>query len=124
MGLVITFIRIFITESKEYTNEESYSFTVKRPPHVAVDRATNVDFSKEASHGSFNLLSDKDWTISADQDWITSFNYASGKGTGATAVGIMYDVAENTTGAIRNAVITITASDGEKCLVNISQSGN
>ena len=111
-------------ESKEYTNEESYSFTVKRPPHVAVDRATNVDFSKEASHGSFNLLSDKDWTISADQDWVTSFNYTSSKGTGATAVGIMYDVAENTTGAIRNAVITITASDGEKCLVNISQSGN
>ena len=101
-----------------------YHLTLDKPPHIAIDKDSNVNFTKAAGLGNFTLLSDKSWTINADQDWITSFNYTSGEGTGDSPISILYDVAENTTGQIRNANIIITASDGEKCTVKISQSGN
>ena len=101
-----------------------YHLTLDKPPHIAIDKDSNVNFTKAAGQGNFTLLSDKSWTINADQDWITSFNYTSGEGTGDSPISILYDVAENTTGQIRNANIIITASDGEKCTVKISQSGN
>ena len=100
------------------------SLTLQRPPHVAVDKASNVSHTKAAGQGSFKLLSEESWTITSDADWITSFNYTNGDRTGSTPFEILYDVAENNTGQIRNANITITASDGETCTVKISQSGN
>ena len=109
--------------SYNWVNNE-YKLTLDKPPHIAINNSANVNLTKKAGQGTFNLLSDKSWTIKADQNWIKSFNYTSGEGTGDSPVEILYDVAENTTGKIRNANIIITASDGENCTVKISQSGN
>ncbi|MBQ7561616.1 MAG: BACON domain-containing protein [Synergistaceae bacterium] len=109
--------------SYDWVNNEFF-LTLDKPHHIAINNSANVNLTKSAGQGTFNLLSDKSWEITADQDWITSFNYTSGEGTGDSPVAILYDVAENTTGVIRNANIIITASDGEKCTVKISQSGN
>lgn len=78
------------------------------PPLIA---ANNLDFSKAAGHKKLELGTFRDWTAESNASWCTP---SKTQGTKNDAdQGVYVDVSENTTGANREAVITLKTQDGK-----------
>ncbi|MDO4560749.1 MAG: BACON domain-containing protein [bacterium] len=78
------------------------------PPLIA---ANNLDFSKAAGHKKLELGTFRPWTAESSASWCTP---SKTQGTKDDAdQGVYVDVSENTTGANREAVITLKTQDGK-----------
>ena len=78
------------------------------PPLIA---ANNLDFSKAAAHQKLELGTFRDWTAESDKEWCT-LSRTEGTKEDANS-GVFVDVSENTTGANREATITLKTKDGK-----------
>ncbi|MDO5115825.1 MAG: BACON domain-containing protein [Synergistaceae bacterium] len=72
--------------------------------------ANNLDFSKAAGYKKLELGSFRSWTAESGASWCT---LNKTQGTKNDADGVYVDVFENTTGANREAVITLKTQDGK-----------
>lgn len=78
------------------------------PPLIA---ANNLDFSQAAGHKKLELGTFRDWTAESSESWCTLSRAA---GTKEDAYqGVYVDVSQNTTGANREATITLKTKDGK-----------
>ncbi len=111
----------------------STSFTLKRPPHIAVRPAVfsptagGKGFDKNAGNASFVLLSESDWTVKADdncKDWIQGFTPANGTKTGSTEKTVSFSYAANNTGKPRTGTITVSNKEGDSFQIQVNQGAN
>ena len=116
-------------EKKYYSRDDDYysydrtaSLTLNRPVHVASSTSTLLFPSKAASGNAFSILSEGDWSISSNVNWLT-FTKTSGTATGDSAYAIMTDIAENTSSSPREGTITVK-SGTEEITIQVLQSGN
>lgn len=92
---------------------------VVETPKLDVDKSA-VSLAATAGEASFNVTSNKDWTASADADWV-SLQPASGKGSDK-AVSVKVTADDNASEEPRTAKITVKAGDLTKT-VSVSQTG-
>lgn len=84
------------------------SFAEIYPPLIA---ANNLDFSKSAGYKKLELGTFRNWLAESNASWCT---LSQTQGTKDDADrGVYIDVSENTTGANREAVITLKTQDGK-----------
>ncbi|MBQ7560826.1 MAG: leukocidin family pore-forming toxin [Synergistaceae bacterium] len=119
----------------EKNNNSEY--TIPRPAHIAVTQAKfNYTATPASGHTQVvELLSELDWTATANAGWIhltTSDNNkktenglesVSGSATGRNKKQVMISVDSVTDGKDRGGKIIFKASDGETCTVEILQAG-
>ena len=87
---------------------------------IITPTATQLDFTTAAT-GSQSLTFDstEDWTIAADETWVT---LTPASGVAGTAISVTVDVDANAAAA-RTATITITALGGETAAITVNQAG-
>ncbi len=111
----------------------STSFTLKRPPHIAVRPAVfsptagGKGFDKNAGNASFVLLSESDWTVKADdncKDWVKDFSPANGTRTGNMEKMVTFSYAANNTGKPRTGTITVSNKEGDSFQIQVNQGAN
>lgn len=106
------------------------SFELQRPAHLAVrptsfaPTAGNKAFDKAAGNATLYVLSESDWTIKADADWISGFTPEKGSATGPTQVAVTFSYGANDTGRPRTTNITLTNTEGDKITIQVNQGGN
>jgi Carbohydrate binding domain. len=81
---------------------------------------TTLTFAATVDSDVITFDSTEDWTIAADQPWVT---FTPALGLAGTAISVTVDAAANS-GAARTATITITATtSGETATIAVSQAG-
>ena len=118
------------TEANKYSKD--YSFTIKRPPHLAVRPASfapsagSKAFDKNAGNAKIVLLSEGNWSasITKGSDWLTGLTPANGSATGANEKTITFSYSANDTGSPRTGTIRITNTEGDIFDVQITQGSN
>lgn len=91
-----------------------YGFWVplSKPPLIAVSLG-QMDFTKAGESKSLTMVSAKDWTASSDQPWC-DVQEKSGGATDAQGMVLHITAAPNGDGANREAVVTLTSTDGRE----------
>ncbi|WP_430928321.1 chondroitinase-B domain-containing protein [Polaribacter marinivivus] len=93
-----------------YTNAdvgEKIGFLSNISDHLTTS-VTSVDFNIESGSKTFDIVSNIDWSISENSDWL-SVNTTNGSNNATIEV----TVTENTTGASRSATLTISENNGD-----------
>ena len=99
------------------------SLDLDRPVHIATNVKSFAFESKAEASKSFTLLSESNWKISSNVDWL-KFTRTSGSATGETEYAVMFDVAENTTSSPREGIITLSAeNESNEINIQVLQSG-
>ena len=81
---------------------------------------TTLTFAATVDSDVITFDSTEDWTIAADQSWVT---FTPASGLAGTAISVAVDAASNA-GAARTATITITTTtSGETATIAVSQAG-
>lgn len=117
-------------EANKYSKD--YSFTIKRPPHLAVRPASfapsagSKAFDKNAGNAKIVLLSEGNWSasITKGSDWLTGLTPANGSATGANEQTITFSYSANNTGSPRAGTIRITNTEGDIFDVQVTQGSN
>ena len=92
---------------------------VVETPKLDVDK-TSVSVNATAGEATFNVTSNKDWTASADADWVTvTPNNAK---AAEKAVAVKVTAEDNTAEAARTATVTVKAGELSKT-VKVTQAG-
>lgn len=112
--------------------------TIPRPPHIAADKTKIVAYKYEENQGIL-ICSEEDWTATANATWIhmktldkeatatkttteEGFEMLIGKpGNREEYISLTLDPV--TDGETRSGKITLKSSDGEFCIVEITQIG-
>mgnify|MGYP002623195960 CR=1 FL=1 len=115
-------VRYYWDRGDGYYEYDGYnSLDLDRPVHIATNVKSFAFTSKGEASQSFTLLSESNWTISSNVDWL-KFTRTSGSATGETEYAVMFDVAENTTSSPREGIITLSA-ENDKINIQVLQSG-
>jgi len=105
IGKTTYYYRAYALTVKGDSIFSSVSYFQSAPPPLDVS-ITKIEASFIATTFLLEITAEMAWTITSNQNWCT-VQPASGDGDCEIAVSIT----ENTTGAIRNAIVTITGSD-------------
>lgn len=91
---------------------------VKDRPSISVNH-TELNLLYANSSQTINVISDLSWTVTKSDSWIR-VDKTSGTGNGTLTV----SVTENTSRSSRTGTVTITASDGNKVVLDVYQSAS
>lgn len=113
------------TQSYVFDNMPRYEGLAIRPvcpvkdrPSISVNH-TELNLLYANSSQTINVISDLSWTVTKSDSWIR-VDKTSGTGNSSLTV----SATENTNQSSRTGTVTITASDGNKVVLNVSQSGS
>ena len=107
------------TNARDYVGK-----TVQTPPHATVHMRDFYFPKTPTERGGFKVLSEGDWTVSSNADWLT-VDKSGGTATGDVTEWVFFIPNENTTGAVRTTDITLTSkantSSPETIKVKVTQ---
>ncbi|MEG1799054.1 MAG: BACON domain-containing protein [Synergistaceae bacterium] len=115
-------IKVYDAVHKDWsTKNNKFWVPLKKPPLMAVNKS-QMDFTKNGESKTFNFVSAKAWSAASNQTWCT-VQEQSGVATSATGETIHITADKNSSGANREAVVTLKSTDGkESCIIKIFQS--
>ena len=112
------------TGTVTFTSSDGQTVTVtvtqpgaERPALVATP--TELSFEAEGGTASVSTVANAEWSVSADQDWISVSVESVAAGQGSVEV----TVAANESSESRTGTVTFTSSDGQTVTVSVSQTG-
>ena len=122
-------------DSVWYTTEKTFQTELVLPPTVSSAKIIQLD-NRSAVSRNFQMLSDEDWTMDTQADWVrvskvmpggiyepsVPARTISGKATGSNVLNVLIQIDENNTSQPRATEVLIKSQNGEVAKLAVQQS--